>query len=208
MRPSGTLFIIAAASGTGKTSLASALADSLNDVRISISHTTRPIRQGEKKDESYFFVENTTFQDMIEGNLFLEYAKVFGFLYGTSRQWVLEQLEAGIDVILDIDWQGAQKVRQVMPQNSISVFLLPPSREELQKRLETRNRDSQAVVTDRLNKASGEIAHYKEFDYLIVNDTFEKALSDLRSIILATRLKTSRQEHKYSSLLADLLQKQ
>jgi guanylate kinase len=208
MKSLGTLFIIAAASGTGKTSLANALVLSLPDIKISISHTTRPIRQGETDGVSYFFIDETNFKDMITKDLFLEYAEVFGFFYGTSRQWVLHELEIGNDVILDIDWQGAQKVRELMPQNTVSIFLLPPSRAILKKRLETRNRDTADIVSDRLQKASGEIQHYKEFDYLIVNDAFEAALADLCSIISAHRLKTSCQELKHTRLLADLLQKQ
>lgn len=203
----GSLFIISAASGTGKTSLATALANSLNDIAISVSHTTRQIRPGEQKDSSYFFVDNNTFENMINNGEFLEYAKVFGNYYGTSKKSVLEHLKDGKDVILDIDWQGAHKVKEIMSESAFTIFLLPPSRETLRNRLETRNSDDSKTVAERLTKANDEISHYTEFDYLIINDDFNKALSDLTNIVLATRLKCIRQKKLHERLLEDLLQK-
>lgn len=199
------IFIIAAASGTGKTSLASALSTSLENIKVSISHTTRPIRSGEKADESYFFVDEATFKSMIDAEEFLEYAQVFGHYYGTSKKWVKDRLREGQDVILDIDWQGAHRIRELMPENTVSIFLLPPSASALRHRLKTRNRDHAEIVEDRFKRASGEIEHYNEFDYLIVNDDFDDALSDLISIVKAHRLKLERQELKYQKLLEDLL---
>lgn len=201
----GSLFIIAAASGTGKTSLANALAGSILDICISVSHTTRPMRFGEKENLSYFFVEKNAFEEMIAAKEFLEYAEVFGHYYGTSQRWVLEQLQSGKDVILDIDWQGAQKVRRAMPESVVSIFLLPPSRDILRHRLETRNRDSAEIVADRLLKADSEVQHYNEFDYLVINDNFDQALMDLKNIILAQRLKCHRQAVKHKKLLAEFL---
>lgn len=205
MYPQGNLYIIAAASGTGKTSLAKALADSLDSIKISISHTTRPIKPGERSDVNYFFVDNHTFEQMIEAKIFLEYAKVFGHYYGTSQLFVEEQLNTGKDVVLDIDWQGAQQVRKKMPQ-CISIFLLPPSQEALRKRLETRKRDTAEVIEQRLNMASGEISHYNDFDYIVINDGFEVALQDLQAIVRAQRLTKSKQIVKYEKLIKELLQ--
>lgn len=201
----GSLFIIAAASGTGKTSLAKALAETLNDISVSISYTTRPMRVGEVADRSYFFVDEAKFKAMVEADLFLEHAKVFGFYYGTSRQWVFDKLKHGQDVILDIDWQGAKKVKKACPKEAVSIFLLPPSRLALRQRLETRKRDSEAVMADRLDKAGQEIKHFHEFDYLVINDDFDKALADLKDIIRAHRLQCSRQASKYAGLLEELL---
>jgi len=201
----GTLFIIAAASGTGKTSLAKALSLSLNDIAISISHTTRSLRNGEQNNSSYFFIDKKSFKKKIEASEFLEYAEVFGNYYGTERKWVLEQLTNGKDVILDIDWQGAKKVRKIMPESVVGIFLLPPSKQVLRQRLEMRNRDGKQVVLDRLDKAGFEISHYKDFDYLIVNDDFEKALADLRNIVCTHRLRCSRQAVKYAKLLKELI---
>jgi len=201
----GMLFIIAAASGTGKTSLAKALSTTLDDIVISISHTTRSLRAGEQNELSYFFVDRSEFENMVQNSEFLEHAEVFDHYYGTTKKWVLEQLKSGKDVILDIDWQGAEKVRNAMPGSTVSIFLLPPSKQALKQRLKTRNRDSEEVVLDRLSKASFEITHYKDFDYLIVNDNFEKALIDLQNIVCAHRLKCSRQAVKYDKLLKELI---
>lgn len=205
MQPQGNLYIISAASGTGKTSLTKALADSLRNVIISISHTTRPIKPGEYNDVHYFFVDDHAFEKMITSGIFLEYAKVFGHYYGTSRLFVEEQLNAGKDVVLDIDWQGAQQIRTKMPQ-CISIFLLPPSQKALRKRLETRKRDTIDVIDYRLKMASGEISHYNEFDYIVINDGFEVALQDLQSIVQTQRLKKSHQILKHAKLIQELLQ--
>ena len=205
MNHKGTLFIIAAASGTGKTTLANALAKAMPNIKISISHTTRPIRPIEQNDSSYFFVDEKEFKNMVENNMFLECANVFGNYYGTSRDWVLKTLNAGYDIVLDIDWQGAKDIRQIMPNNTVSIFLLPPSREILKKRLAERNSDNAEVIMNRIAKASNEISHYNEFDYIVINDDFTRALDDLCAIIKAKRLECATQAKKHSELLADLL---
>lgn len=204
-KPKGTLYIVAAASGTGKTSLTSALVTTVDNVKISISHTTRPIRANEVADEHYFFVDTAEFQSLVEKQLFLEYAQVFDHYYGTSRTWVEEQLNSGIDVVLDIDWQGARQVREQI--ECISIFLLPPSRAELRLRLERRNRESAQIIEQRLAAAGSEIAHYKEFDYVVINDKFEKALLDLQTIVYSQRLRLRHQIVKYDTLISELLKK-
>jgi len=203
MNLKGTLYIIAAASGTGKTSLAKALSATVENTRISISYTTRPIRVGETTNQDYFFVDVETFESLIKQKEFLEHARVFGQYYGTSRQWVETQLNAGIDVILDIDWQGAKQIRQQI--NCVSVFLLPPSRAELRLRLEKRKREDAKIIEDRLAAASNEIAHCKEFDYIIINDKFEDALEDLKAIVHSKRLQYEHQIKKHDMLIKELL---
>ncbi|MEI8055566.1 MAG: guanylate kinase [bacterium] len=199
----GTLYIIAAASGTGKTSLAKALATTLENIKISISYTTRSVRSGEVANQDYFFADATTFESLIKQKEFLEHARVFNQYYGTSRQWVETQLNAGIDVILDIDWQGAKQVRKQI--NCISIFLLPPSRAELRLRLEKRKREDAKIIENRLAAASGEIAHCKEFDYIVINDKFEDALKDLKAIIHSKRLQYEHQAKKHDMLIKELL---
>lgn len=200
----GTLYIIAAASGTGKTSLANALAASMPNMKISISHTTRPLRNGEQRDVNYFYVSERDFFSMVQQDAFLEYAKVFDHYYGTSRFFVENELRCGHDVILDIDWQGARAVRQKMPQ-CVSVFLLPPSKDELRERLEKRKRDAQNVIEQRLALVSSEVAHYNEFDYVVVNDGFTAALQDLQAIVRARRLREEVQALQHRALLEELL---
>lgn len=199
----GTLYILSAASGTGKTSLSKALVKIVKNVEISISHTTRSIRPGEQEGKSYFSISETTFQEMIKNGQFLEYANVFGDYYGTSKEFVLQKLNAGIDVILDIDWQGAKQVREKMP-NCVSIFLLPPSKTALRERLEKRNRDSSEIIEKRLRIAGDEIMHYHEFDYIVVNDKFSQALRDIKAIMHATHLKQQAQARKYAKLIKDL----
>lgn len=208
MKYFGSIFIIAAASGTGKTTLATAVNEAIPNTLISISHTTRPMRTGDREGNTYFFVDDKTFANMIDADKFLEHAKVFGYSYGTSRDFVLRNLEQGKDIILDIDWQGAQKVRKALSDLVVSIFLLPPSREVLQQRLMTRSRDSEEIIADRMAKAHGEMIHYKEFDYLIINDNFEQALQEIKSIIQAQRLKCERQANKHAALIKELLQNQ
>jgi len=208
MKYFGSIFIIAAASGTGKTTLASAVNEAIPNTLISISHTTRPMRTGDREGNTYFFVDDKTFANMIDADKFLEHAKVFGYSYGTSRDFVLRNLEQGKDIILDIDWQGAQKVRKALSDLVVSIFLLPPSREVLQQRLMTRSRDPEEIIADRMAKAYGEMIHYKEFDYLIINDNFEQALQEIKSIIQAQRLKCERQANKHAALIKELLQNQ
>jgi guanylate kinase len=204
MRSTGTAYVIAAASGTGKTSLAKALVSSLENLKISISHTTRPIKPGEQENVHYFFVQDDIFEQMIARNDFLEYAKVFNYYYGTSRSFMEEQLSVGNDVILDIDWQGAQQIKKGL-DNCVSIFLLPPSKDVLRERLRARRRDTDDVIEYRLQMASHEISHYREFDYLVVNDDFDRALRELQSIVVAHRLRQTRQAIENASLLRDLL---
>lgn len=201
--PLGTLFIISAASGTGKTSLSKAASEMLENVVISVSHTTRSIKNSEVPNKHYFFIDKPTFEQMIAQQQFLEYAVIYDNYYGTSELWVREQLERGMDVILDIDWQGAKQIKQKMP--AVGIFLLPPSKVELQRRLETRQRDDADNIQIRLAAASDEIAHYQDFDYLVINDSFERALADIVAIIRSKRLTTTYQHKVYGQLIRDLL---
>lgn len=167
----GTLYVIAAPSGAGKTSLVKALINTLPDVKVSVSYTTRQKRPQEKEGVDYHFVDETEFETMIANGTFLEHAKVFGYYYGTSRHWVEKHLQAGEDVILEIDWQGAYQIRQQFAQ-SISIFILPPSFDLLRERLLYRNQDNPEVIERRLAAAVSEMKHYQEFDYLIINAAF------------------------------------
>jgi len=204
LRVVGTLYVITAASGTGKTSMARALSLSMPNIKISISHTTRPIRVGEQENVHYLYVKEDVFLEMIAHGMFLEYAKVFDYYYGTSRSFVTEQLQAGQDVILNIDWQGARQIKQKM-SSCVTVFLLPPSKLALRQRLEGRDSDAQEVIEKRLAVAGSEIIHCDEFDYLIINDDFATALQDLQAIIRTHRLQQNVQVLKYSPLIKELL---
>lgn len=199
----GQLYIIAAPSGAGKTSLVSALIESVPDLQVSISHTTRPKRPNEENGENYFFVDAPRFKEMQAANDFLESAQVFGNYYGTSKKWVNEALSQGIDVILEIDWQGARLVREMMP-DSVGIFILPPSMKVLRQRLTERAADDPAVIERRMREATQEISHYNEFEYLVVNDVFEEALEGLKAVVLANRLKTERQVAQHRALLLQL----
>jgi guanylate kinase len=201
---SGNLYIVAAPSGGGKTSLVRNLIETLNDIEVSISHTTRPMRPGEQNGIDYFFIAEHEFMNMVNNNSFLEHARVFNHLYGTSVEQINRRLEQGIDIVLDIDWQGAEQIRRSFP-NAVSVFIVPPSLEELKLRLMNRRQDNDEVISDRMIKAQDEMSHYPEFDYLIVNDTFEHAAMDLRAIVVANRLKIERQVNKQSKLLSFLM---
>lgn len=200
----GTLFVIAAASGTGKTSLVGELVKRRKQVEISISHTTRAARPGEKDGEHYCFVDDDTFTAMVNNQQFLEHANVFGNQYGTSALWVQQRLNHGIDVILEIDWQGAAQVRALKP-NIVSIFILPPSLDALRERLIKRNQDDVEVIDQRMAKAQAEMSHYSEFDYIVINDDFESALADLQAIIDDKRLARDKQLQRHSALLEDLL---
>lgn len=202
--PPGTLYIVSAPSGAGKTSLVRALADSDPGVFISVSHTTRPPRSGEEDGIHYHFIDNSAFREMREKNLFLEHAEVFGNHYGTSREWVTERLRQGADIILEIDWRGARQVRGKM-QGSMGIFILPPSRDALMARLLDRGQDDGDVIARRMREAESELSHFGEFDYLIVNDDFDTALSDLRAILRAQRLHGPGQTQRYRSLITSLL---
>ena len=185
----GTLYIISAPSGAGKTSLVKALLEVTEHIMVSVSHTTRPMRNGEVDGKDYYFTDVSRFRQMIADNAFLEYAQVFDNFYGTSRSSALDRMKHGVDVILEIDWQGAAQVREKMPE-AVSIFILPPSRQELEKRLRGRGTDSDEVIARRLGEAELEMNHYREFDYLVFNDDFDTALLQLRAIILARRQRT------------------
>lgn len=202
----GTLYIVSAPSGAGKSSLISALLETnpTYAMKVSVSHTTRGMRPGEQDGVHYHFVQKEHFEDLITKGEFLEYAEVFGNYYGTSRVWIEDNLNKGIDIFLDIDWQGAQQIRKQMPQAK-SIFILPPSKEELERRLTARGQDSEAVIAKRMNEAQSEISHYAEYDYVIVNDDFDVALIDLKAILRAERLKEEKQAAKYNHMLTELL---
>ena len=176
------LFIIAAPSGCGKTSLVKALLESSKSLTVSVSHTTRKPRKGEIDGENYHFVSNETFEQMISNNDFLEYAKVFGNMYGTAKTNIYEKLDSDISIILEIDWQGARQVRQNMPE-VISIFILPPSKNVLLERLTSRGQDDKATISERMENSEKEMSHYNEFGYLIINDQFDSALNNLKAII-------------------------
>ena len=200
----GTLYVISAPSGAGKTSLVKALLDQDQLVRVSVSHTTRDMRSGEENGKDYNFVTMDQFNGMIEQGQFLEYAEVFTNKYGTSQIWVEEQLEQGRDVILEIDWQGAQQVRHLMP-DCVSIFILPPSVTELRKRLTGRGTDTEEVISHRMSEAMSEMSHYGEYQYLIINDDFDTALQELLAVFSSRRVELSRQQLKQEELLAALL---
>ncbi|WP_281645780.1 guanylate kinase [Parendozoicomonas sp. Alg238-R29] len=200
----GTLYIIAAPSGAGKTSLVTQLVKTTRYITVSVSHTTRDKREGEVDGQHYHFVSVDTFQHMIGKGIFLEHAEVFGNFYGTSQVWVEEQLEKGIDVILEIDWQGGQQVRRLMP-DAIGIFILPPSQKELHQRLTGRGQDDDNIIAHRMAKAVSEMSHYNEFEYLIINDDFDEALFDLKAVIRSQRLGLEFQKEYRKDLLCDLL---
>ena len=178
----GRFFIISAPSGAGKTTLAKRLVDEVGDTVVSVSHTTRQKRPGEVDGVDYFFIDRERFESMVAAGEFLEHAEVFGNLYGTSRAEVDGLLKAGMNVLLDIDWQGARKVRQAVADVK-SIFVLPPSREELESRLRARGQDSDAVIARRMREADDEMSHHGEYDYVVVNDDLDRALGDLKSIV-------------------------
>jgi guanylate kinase len=199
----GNLYIIAAPSGTGKTTLVEALVDSLPKITVSISHTTRPKRPSEMHGINYYFIDKTEFESMINHHEFLEFAIIFDHYYGTSKRWVEETLNKGIDVILEIDWQGHQQIKRLFP-NSISIFILPPSLEDLRNRLVKRNQDHPDIIKKRLADARETVSHIREFDYVIVNDDFINALHDLKIIIEAGRLQSKRQTIKHDKMIDNL----
>lgn len=200
----GNLYIVAAPSGGGKTSLVKNLIETLDGIRVSISHTTRSVRPGEKDGVDYFFITERQFIEMLDENAFLEHARVFNHLYGTSSSQIEEYLDNGIDIVLDIDWQGAEQIRHSFSE-AVSIFIVPPSLEVLKQRLINRGQDNPDVVRDRMIKAQDELSHYPEFDYLIVNDDFDKAALELRSIVIANRLRVERQVNKQAKLLSFLM---
>jgi guanylate kinase len=195
----GTLFIVSAPSGAGKTSILRELIGHDELLHVSISYTTRPMRPGEVDGKDYHFVNHEGFLSKVEDGSFLEHARVFDNYYGTDRQEVRDQLEQGFDVILEIDWQGAQQIRSQM-FDTISIFILPPSEEDLRHRLEGRGQDNEEVIAKRMRAARAEISHYLEYDYLVINDDFDRALGEVKSIIQADRLRQER--------MAEVLEKQ
>jgi len=196
----GILFIISSPSGGGKTSLVKALLEAEPGMRLSVSYTTRPPRPGEVHGRAYHFVTLPEFERLLETGEFLENAVIYGNRYGTSRKWIEREQAGGHDVLLEIDWQGAQQVRRLM-RNVVSIFILPPSPEVLESRLKGRGQDSAEVVRKRLAAARDEISHASEYDYVIINDEFNRAALDLRSIIRAERLKIARQFARHSNLI-------
>jgi len=200
----GSLYIISAPSGAGKTSLIKALLESVDDIEVSVSHTTRPMRDGEVDGQHYHFVDIATFEQGITDGLFLEHAKVFENYYGTSQSTVKQRLAEGVDVILEIDWQGAQQIRQLMPDNC-SVFILPPSIDELERRLTSRNQDSDDVIARRVSQAKEDVQHFTQYDHVIVNDDFAVALQALSSIFQCKRTERGKMQLRNQSLLTSLL---
>lgn len=201
---SGLLFVVSAASGTGKTSLVKGLLDRTTNLHVSVSHTTRPQRVGELNGVHYHFVQKEDFIEQIQQGGFIEFAEVFGNYYGTSQAKVEEQLKQGHDVLLEIDWQGAEQVRRLFPE-SIQIFILPPSQFDLRQRLSNRGTDSIEVIEQRLNGAVIDMQQYVNFNYLIINDSFDRALHELEAIITSNRLTLMQQAKQHSELIHQLL---
>jgi guanylate kinase len=204
MKLPGTLYIVSAPSGGGKTSLVNALLESVSNLEVSISYTTRAPRPGEKEGVDYHFVDENYFKKLKEENAFLEFALVFGHYYGTSLAWVTKKIDDGIDIILEIDWQGAQQIREKMPE-AIGIFIIPPSWETLEKRLRLRAQDEESIIKKRMADARAELAHFDEYDYLILNENFSNALADLHAILRVRRLRSAVQKRELASVLGTLL---
>ena len=204
MTTTGTLYIVSAPSGAGKTSLVKALIDSMAQVRVSVSHTTRAMRPGEVDGVNYHFTAREDFVEMLKQGDFLEHAEVFGNLYGTSHSWVKQTLAKGYDLILEIDWQGAQQVRKLVP-DAKSIFILPPTHKDLRQRLHNRGQDADDVIDLRMQQAIAEMSHYVEYDYIVINDQFATALDDLKAIFRANQLRLDSQQKRHTQLLCDLL---
>lgn len=200
----GSLFVVSAPSGAGKTSLVKALRQTCPRLAVSVSHTTRAQRPGEEHGRDYFFISRDNFLRMIEAGEFLEHAQVFDNYYGTAKSTVEAALARGEDLILEIDWQGARQIRELLPQCQ-TIFVLPPSREALQDRLSARGQDDAATIARRMADAISEMSHYGEYDYLVINDDFDTALAELRAILEVRRLQTPRQAMRQAKLIANLL---
>ena len=189
----GLLLVLSSPSGAGKTTLSKQLLEADKNISLSVSATTRPMRSGEVHSKDYYFISHEAFNEWHAQGRFLEHASVFGNRYGTPREVVDGALSAGQDVLFDIDWQGTQQLKKKMPEDLVSIFILPPSHEELERRLRNRNLDAEGVVTARMAKAMDEISHYDEYDYVVVNTAIPKALADIQAILNAVRLKRARQ---------------
>ena len=201
---SGLLFVVSAASGTGKTSLVKALLERVNNLHVSVSHTTRGQRPGELDGVHYHFSTKEDFLNLVNEGGFIEYAEVFGNYYGTAQATVKEQLTKGHDVLLEIDWQGAQQVRRLFPESK-QIFILPPSQFDLRERLSNRGTDAVDVIEHRLSCAVEDMQQYSNFDYIIINDDFNKALHDLEAVIIANRLTLSQQANRHEKLIQQLI---
>jgi guanylate kinase len=204
MTSTSTLFVVSAPSGAGKTSLLRDLLQRDAGLSLSVSHTTRAMRPGERDGVDYHFVDLPAFERLVEEGAFIEHARVFDNYYGTSEQAVREQLAAGRDVVVEIDWQGARQVRQCFPE-AVSIFVAPPSIEALRERLGQRGQDSAEIIERRMRDAQAELGHYPEYDYLVINDVFENALQDLASIVNAERLRLTRQAARHQAALSSML---
>ncbi len=199
----GNLFIVSAPSGAGKTSLVAALLASTADIALSISYTTRPPRPGEANGKDYHFVSRETFMDMAGRGDFLESAEIYGNLYGTSQSWIKAEIASGRDILLEIDWQGAAQVRRFFP-DCISIFVLPPSIQTLEDRLKGRGKDSEDVIARRMQAARDEISHVSEFDYVIINNKLDEAVLQLRSVVIAARMRRDHQLTLHQELIDQL----
>ncbi len=200
----GHLYIISAPSGAGKTSLIKALLKSVEDIKVSVSHTTRKRRPNEIDGEDYHFITIDKFRKMLAEGDFLEYAEVFGNFYGTSQQAVESMINQGTDVILELDWQGARQIQQKMPK-AIRIFILPPSLEALHQRLHNRAQDDHSVIDQRMQEAKQEMSHFDEYQFVIINDVFEEAFIELKSLVIAERLRLERQSFEHSALIHSLI---
>lgn len=200
----GTLYVISAPSGAGKTSLIHALLKQAPDILMSVSHTTRAKREGEREGVDYYFIDADEFHSLETQHIFLEHACVFGHHYGTSRAWVEAQLSAGLDVLLEIDWQGAEQVRKLMP-GCIGIYILPPSKQALRARLADRRQDDQETINLRMSESQKEMSHYNRYDYLLINDEFDSTLDQLKAIVVARRARLKPQSEKNKQLIAELL---
>ncbi len=200
----GTLYVISAASGAGKTTLVSAVLQQVPELVVSVSHTTRAPREGEVDGVNYHFINKEKFEAMVEAGDFFESASVFGNMYGTSQQYIQQQLLEGKDVILEIDWQGARQIRQLV-SDCKSIYILPPSIAALRERLSSRGQDDEAVIKKRMCEAVSEMSHYAEFGYLVINDDFDEARDNLAAIIMGERMLFEHQQQKHEELLTELL---
>ncbi len=200
----GRLYVISAPSGAGKTSLVKALLEQTKGIEVSVSHTTRAMRPGEQDGKDYHFIDKSRFEEMVAADDFLEHAQVFDNYYCTALSTIQQRLDAGIDVILEIDWQGARQVRKQV-DSVLSIFILPPSRQALEQRLQGRGQDSDEIIARRMRDAVSESSHYNEFDYLVINDDFDIALSELGAIISSERLRGGRQWANHAGMIQELL---